>query len=101
MITEKQLQENVRQLALYYRGLYYHTHDSRRSPGGFPDAVIVKDNRLLIYELKSAAGKLSPEQEVWLKYLDRVNVIESGVWRPADWVSGEIERAIKGGRDKK
>ena len=46
----------------------YHTHDSRRSPGGFPDWVLVHpgQRRVLFVELKGFAGFATEEQRAWL-----------------------------------
>ena len=43
----------------------YHTHDSRRSPAGFPDLVAVVEGTLWCIEVKAEHGKLSPEQVDW------------------------------------
>ena len=95
-MTERQLQECVRQLCRLLGCLYWHAHDSRHSPAGFPDCVIVtKDRRIIFSELKSATGKLTPPQVQWLLWL-REGGAETHVWRPAQWLDGTIERAIKG-----
>ena len=92
-MTEKQLQQAVVELAQYKGYLVYHTYDSRKSEPGFPDLTMVKQGRLIFVELKSAKGKVSPEQLVWLGALMVTNA-EVYVWRPADWQSGEIERIL-------
>ena len=51
---------------------------------GFPDYVAVRDGRLLFAELKSAKGRLRPEQEAWLADLEGVPCAEVYVWRPID-----------------
>lgn len=84
VITEKQLQELVRELAGYLRLLCYHTHDSRRSEPGFPDLVIVGPNGVLFRELKSARGVLTTDQEQWLSALGAA-CQNADVWRPGDW----------------
>lgn len=52
--------------------LRYHTHDSRRSVGGFPDWVIVNptQRRVVFAELKGWAGKANDDQKDWLAILD-------------------------------
>lgn len=98
-MREKDLQECVRKVCLYLQIPYYHTYSSRRSPEGFVDVVaITPDNTLLLYELKTAIGTLTPAQRDWQTALARVQRVESGVWRPADWISGRIEAALRGAR---
>jgi hypothetical protein len=60
----------------------YHTHDSRRSAGGFPDLVLVRD-RVIFAELKRETTKQSMEQEGWLDALAKAGS-EVYVWRPSD-----------------
>lgn len=83
--TETDFQEEVRATALAASWLYFHCHDSRKSPEGFPDCVLVRDTRLVIAELK-LPGKLPTEaQQQWLETLAQVTgPPEVYVWRPAD-----------------
>lgn len=81
--------------------LRYHTHDSRHSPAGFPDLVLVRPPEILFVELKRQKGKLSDEQRTWLRALEQCaypdwlltdkgmellvpSNIEVHVWRPSD-----------------
>lgn len=81
----------VRRLALANSFLTYHTHDSRKSESGFPDCVLAKPGnpgRLIFAELKSARGKLTQEQVVWLDILRRtVPQVEVYTWWPADFAN--------------
>lgn len=85
-MTEAELMANVRQVALLGGWLTYHTHDSRRSDKGFPDLVMVHPitGRTVYVELKSAKGRIRPEQRTWIDALYRGGH-EVYVWRPADW----------------
>lgn len=47
---------------------------------GFPDLALAKGGRVLLRELKTDRGVLSPEQKVWLAALGE----HGGVWRPRD-----------------
>lgn len=94
-MSEKELQEAVLETARALGWLCFHTHDSRRSQAGFPDLVLVhRGGGLLIRELKTAAGKVSPEQAEWLKLFKRAGV-DVGVWRPDDWTGGAVERELR------
>lgn len=99
-MTEKALQTNVQQLAKLRGWLTYHTYDSRRSDPGFPDLVMARGRRLIFAELKSERGRVSPAQAEWLAELQIFAVYcGSGtvgvyVWRPSDWLSGEIEEEL-------
>lgn len=74
MITEKQFEAQVKDLAKIYGWLYYHTWRSIHSPVGFPDCVLVRPPRLIFAELKTEKGKLTPEQGKWLETLERCQV---------------------------
>jgi len=51
---------------------------------GFPDLVLCRPPRLIFVELKSETGKVSTDQQEWLKAL-RACGVEVHVWRPSDW----------------
>ena len=93
-MSEKQFQEHVIALAHRLGWLVYHPFDSRRSVAGFPDLVLVRE-RTLFRELKSATGVVSPDQKVWLQAL-RSGGSDAAVWKPADLMSGVIERELVG-----
>ena len=91
-MSEAELEIHVRALVKDLGLLWYHTHDSRRSPSGFPDLVIV--GRSVIYrELKTAKGRVSDDQAEWLHALVMAGQ-DACVWRPADLVSGLIGRRL-------
>lgn len=83
-MKEKDWQNTVIDLAkcLGYEFIY-HTWNSRHSPAGFPDLVIVKEGRQIVIELKVGKGNLSAEQYFWL--LEFTTVGEVCVWWPEDW----------------
>jgi hypothetical protein len=84
MISEKQFQGEVVQLAKLLGWKHYHTHNSRRSPEGFPDLVLVKARHQPIYaELKSEKGTVSDDQQQWLDLLAKAGQ-RAFVWRPDD-----------------
>lgn len=102
-MTEGELQRFVLKLALAYRWLRYHTHDSRKSHKGFPDLVLLRARprpRLLFIELKgdSAYGKLGPtdDQVEWLETLRLLTAVAPAVevhlWTPED--RRTIERVL-------
>ncbi|MCD1286499.1 MULTISPECIES: VRR-NUC domain-containing protein [unclassified Brevibacterium] len=96
-MTERQLQDQILELAKRMGWLSYHVHDSRRSAPGFPDLVIVhpRQRRILWRELKSETGTLRPEQKVWISALKQADA-DADIWRPRDWVSGRIESELRG-----
>lgn len=62
---------------------------------GFPDLVLVRprDGRLLFVELKGAAGKPTPEQDVVHKALS--TAAQTYLWRPWHLDSGEIQSVLR------
>ncbi|MFN0093503.1 MAG: VRR-NUC domain-containing protein [Dehalococcoidia bacterium] len=96
-MSEKDLLSAVEQLAVACGWLSYHTRDSRRSAGGFPDLVLAHPAGMVIFaELKRAGGRgrVSAEQAQWLGVLGAAasSSVVVRVWRPGDWP--EIERIL-------
>jgi hypothetical protein len=58
---------------------------------GWPDLVLWRAGQFLVAELKSARGRLRPEQRDVLATLAAAGV-DARVWRPADWP--EIEALL-------
>lgn len=94
-MTEKQLQEVVRRIALLRGWRYYHTHRSQHSPAGFPDCTLARGPRLVFAELKRQGGKVTTEQQAWLDDLTAASV-EVYTWRPADLLDGTIDAVLRG-----
>jgi hypothetical protein len=82
-VTEREFQRWVEQVAEMTGWLLHHETDSRRSRRGFPDLIMVRRDRLIAAELKSAKGRVRPEQKVWLDRLEAAGV-EVYLWRPSD-----------------
>jgi len=97
-MTEDELQSCVMDACRVLGLLAYHTHDSRRSPAGFPDLAIV-GRRLIFRELKAQRGRTTTAQEQWLAALRHAG-IDADVWRPGDWRDGNIMRQLQGLRMK-
>lgn len=94
MITEKEFQNAVVELAKWTGWLVYHPLPAQNVRGhwrtptlgdvGFPDLVLVHHSKGLIFaELKSRIGKLSEAQQRWITTI-RMSGHEAYVWRPAD-----------------
>lgn len=94
-MSEAQLDAHVRELCKGLGLLRYHTHDSRRSPSGFPDLVCVGPRGVLFRELKRQRGKVSAEQQEWLDALTATGQ-NAAVWRPASLLSGAIAAELAG-----
>ncbi|MFL5913911.1 MAG: VRR-NUC domain-containing protein [Gaiellaceae bacterium] len=93
-MSETDLQASVVDLAQRLGYLTFHDYDSRKNTRGFPDLVMAhpRSGALIMAELKSAGGKVTPEQDQWLRALGlRAAVF---VWRPAHWHDGSIHAAL-------
>jgi len=69
--------------ALRHWTLQYHTHDSRRSPAGFPDWVFIHEEwgDIVIAELKGHDTRVEREQLRWVNGF-RDCGIDAYIWRP-------------------
>ena len=83
--TERQLAQQVIDLAKVFGWLYYRTWLSMHSPAGFPDLVMVRGQRQIYAELKSEKGKVTPKQGEWLTALSAVPQNEVYLWRPSNF----------------
>jgi hypothetical protein len=84
-LDEKQFTAMVVSAARMTGHLVYHPYDSRRSAAGFPDLTIVHPERgLLFAELKTATGRLSRNQVLWITTLEDAGA-RVFVWRPEHW----------------
>jgi hypothetical protein len=81
-LTEKEWSAQVVELATLLGWKRYHTYRSTRSAAGWPDEALVRD-RLVLLELKTEAGRVSPAQSEWLRALVDAGV-EVYVARPTD-----------------
>jgi hypothetical protein len=92
-VTEKAWQEQVVELATYYRWEHFHVYDSRRSDAGWPDLTLVRPPELMFAELKTDRGRLSGAQRRWIELL-RACGQEVHVWRPRDFeaVHGRLKQ---------
>lgn len=91
-VTEKEFQEQVVTLARLQGWRHYHTFDSRRSPFGFPDLVLVRGGRIIFAEIKAERGKLTPQQIEWLNDLEANGHVDVFCWKPSDWP--EVEKVL-------
>jgi len=56
---------------------------------GAPDLILARRGVVLLVELKTNKGTVSPDQQRWLDALDGYG----SVWRPRDW--DEVVRALR------
>jgi hypothetical protein len=85
-MSEREFRAHVVQMAEDRGWTVYWTWNSKHSPAGFPDLVLLKGKRMLCIELKTVSGQLdrAGRQQAWLEALGRVTLVESDVWRPTD-----------------
>ncbi len=82
--TERDFMAQIIQAAILLGWRIYHTHDSRRSPAGFPDLFMVRGSRVLAFEVKTQRGKLTQPQQDWLTDM-QIAGIDVKIARPSDW----------------
>lgn len=95
-VREAALQDRLRNLCRLLQLFHYHTHNSRRSEGGFPDSVVVRSPDgwekpwLVAVELKSETGKATAAQAAWGAALRAAEGASGGALayrlvRPSTW----------------
>lgn len=93
-ISEKQFQSQVERYARLNKWLVYHTWRSIHSAKGFPDLIMIRGGRVVVAELKTLTGKLSPYQSEWLDAWAEVPGNTVKIWRPTDEDWQDIERTL-------
>jgi len=85
LLPEKAWQAAVIRVARQSGYMYFHTHDARRSPSGWPDLALIKPSGGVLYlaELKTDTGSVSQAQQAWLDALEQCTAVVTGIWRPA------------------
>ena len=83
LIPEKQWQENVEQMANFFRWKKYHTLDSRGADPDFPDLILLRGRRQVVAELKRDGESPTDGQAEWLRAFAAAGA-ETYVWHPAD-----------------
>ena len=84
-ITEKEFQRQIVELARMCGWNTFHPWLSIHSQRGWPDLALCRPPRLVLAELKSQSGKVTPDQQSWLEQLGACSGIEVFLWRPADF----------------
>ena len=94
-MTERDLQAAIVELARTIGWMVYHPYDSRRSTPGYPDLTMVhpRTGAILFAELKTETGKVTDEQDQWLRALAVRGL--AFVWRPEHLTDGSIARALQ------
>ena len=103
LISERDFQAGVIELARLCGWQVAHFHDSRRQvadnkwvgdadAAGFPDLVLVRPPDLIFAELKTDKGRMTDMQRAWQTNLEAVG--DWRLWRPSDWP--EIKKTLIG-----
>lgn len=83
-IPEKDLENTVRSIAIRNGWRFFHPFWMQRSEPGWPDCFMLRGERVVVAELKTERGKVTPAQEEWLAAFRKIPAIEVYVWRPSD-----------------
>lgn len=86
-ISERAFQRAQARLARERGYLYYHTQDSRKSPRGWPDTVLLHPSggTLYVWENKVVGASPTIEQAQWLTALQHVTAVHAAIYTPDDW----------------
>jgi hypothetical protein len=95
IITERDFQATVIDMARTYGWIVGFTHDSRKSEPGEPDLRMIRPPRVIFAELKTVKGRISkgrwnksgrwlPGQDEWGEALASCPWVEYYLWRPTD-----------------
>jgi Holliday junction resolvase len=93
-VRERDFQATIVQAARYAGWNVYWVWSSIHSPKGWVDLFLLKDGKALAYEVKTAQGRIRPEQIECLALLQAAG-IPARIVRPADFdeVLAELQEA--------
>jgi len=96
-MTESELLANILDAASKLGWLAFHPRPARvtrrgvetwetaySGNKGYPDITLARNGDVVMAELKSETGKVTPEQQAWL------DATGGYLWRPGNWLSNEI-----------
>lgn len=95
-MSERTLQDAIVECAGVLGWRVFHPWTSVNSAAGYPDLTLTRGGRLIYAELKVGRNRPTAEQMAWLGALGAVPGIEVYLWREHHWLSGEIERLLRG-----
>lgn len=95
-MNETQWRADVIRLARSTGWAHWFTHFSPYSTPGWPDLALARPPVLILTELKTARGKVSPEQEAAADILGRCERVEYRLWRPEH--EDEVIATLRAGR---
>ena len=86
---EGNFQDTIIELAEWNHWRLYHVARVQKqlrshTSVGFPDLILLRAERGIAAEAKSATGRVSAAQRAWLAAFARIG-FETYVWRPRDW----------------
>ena len=81
-MSEKELQQWVIDLAKRTGWRVYFTWNSKHSPKGWVDLILIRGIFMLCLELKTEKGRVLPEQAATIRALSMVRRVEVDVIRP-------------------
>lgn len=99
-MSEDELKAMVIQTAELYGWRVCHFRPARTAKGwrtpieghpGLPDLVLARDGQVLLAELKSATGKPTDDQTLWLEAAGD----HGRLWTPAEWTHGTIQHELR------
>ncbi len=75
----------------------YSTWNSKHSPAGWPDLVLLRGQYMLCLEIKSAKGRVTDDQRECLAALRQVRHVEVAVVRPEHWeqIAETLTKALR------
>jgi len=82
--SEAHFQERIQRRARLLGWDDFHVHDAIGMRKGWPDLALLRDEVLILAELKSEHGRERPEQRLFREKANRIRVVECYLWKPRD-----------------